>query len=230
MGVIDATQDQRRLWTSNESSEWEAALGRYRLKLPAIILGRSPPHMNHEELVRVMEWKLTRGKMRPLMNVVRRNEASSVESTSKLSFKSICNKAAPPTKAAAHESLKTITELKGIGPATGSAILALVCPSEFPFMSDEVMAVALSPTTSSKMYSMERYFELKTALQAKAKAINQAASGSSSADWTPSDVERAVWATAYASCATSPAPSNKRKDIGSDKSSVAKRDPAKRAK
>lgn len=28
MGVIDATQDQRRLWTSNESSEWEAALGR----------------------------------------------------------------------------------------------------------------------------------------------------------------------------------------------------------
>lgn len=50
---------------------------------------------------------------RPLMNVVRRNEASSVESTSKLSFKSICNKAAPPTKAAAHESLKTITELKG---------------------------------------------------------------------------------------------------------------------
>lgn len=51
-------------------------------------------------------------------------------------------------------------------------------------MSDEVMAVALSPTTSSKMYSMERYFELKTALQAKAKAINQAASGSSSAGET----------------------------------------------
>lgn len=39
-------------------------MSRYRLKLPAIILGRSPPHMNHEELVRVMEWKLTRGKMR----------------------------------------------------------------------------------------------------------------------------------------------------------------------
>jgi endonuclease III-like uncharacterized protein len=37
----------------------------------------------------------------------------------------------------AKESLLVLNTFKGIGPATSSAILALICPGTLPFMSDE---------------------------------------------------------------------------------------------
>lgn len=56
--------------------------------------------------------------------------------------------AIPDAKAA----VTALTELKGIGPATASAVLALFSPS-FPFMSDEVITLAFG--------NLRLYFEPK---------------------------------------------------------------------
>ncbi|GLT41208.1 hypothetical protein SLA2020_152890 [Shorea laevis] len=153
----------------------------YRNKLPTLLRERNPnPFLTTSELSLLMQWKLTRGKWRPrLLNFVSSLDDSVVKSASQKAFESL-----PDVSKAVSE----LTVLKGVGPATASAILAAYAPDIAPFMSDEAMEAALG---NSKDYSLKQYLLFVDKLQAKAKDLSL--KGDS---FTPSDIERSLWSSA----------------------------------
>ncbi|GAA5860839.1 hypothetical protein JCM3774_003160 [Rhodotorula dairenensis] len=103
----------------------------------------TPEWLSKDELSRLMQWKLARGKWRPrLQDMVATNSAEDVRVTT--------SRAATDSD---HEAaLKELSKLKAVGPATASAILALWYPDSEPFMSDEGLdyAAALGPGDEGK--------------------------------------------------------------------------------
>lgn len=153
----------------------------YREKLQSLIHRRNPnPYITTSELSQLMQWKLTRGKWRPrLLDFVSALDEELVKSSSQKAFESL-----PDISKAVNE----LTVLKGVGPATASAILAAYAPHLAPFMSDEAMEAAIG---NSKDYSLKQYLFFASKLQTKAEEL------SSEGDvFTPSDVERALWSSA----------------------------------
>ena len=143
-----------------------------------------------EELVRVVAWKLARGKFRPnLLNFARAHtEATAGKATSEAlkRFGSSSNgDDRNKNKNWLEACLAPLCDLKGIGPATASAVLAAATPL-IPMMSDELIAVALPNATASQMYSMQRLQALVDKTRAKANKVGM----------TPREVERAIFAEA----------------------------------
>ncbi|KAK6116049.1 hypothetical protein DH2020_008318 [Rehmannia glutinosa] len=152
----------------------------YRRELPDLLHQRDPkPYITTDELSKLMQWKLARGKWRPrLLSFVSSLDDAVVRDASRKAFVSL-----PDVSKAVSE----LTVLKGVGPATASAVLAAYAPDVAPFMSDEAMMAVIG---DAKDYSLKRYVVFAEKMQAKAKEL------SSSEDlFTPSDVERAVWSS-----------------------------------
>ncbi|XP_031273099.1 uncharacterized protein LOC116131582 [Pistacia vera] len=106
-------------------------------------------------------------------------DESSVQSASAKAFESL-----PDLTKAVSE----LTVLKGVGPATASAVLAAYAPDVAPFMSDEAMEASLG---NCKDYSLKQYLLFADKLQAKAKELVYEGNC-----FTPSDVEMALWSSA----------------------------------
>lgn len=153
----------------------------YRDELPSLLHQRNPnPFMTTSELSRLMQWKLTRGKWRPrLLDFVSSLDDSTVKSASQKAFQSLPD---------VSKAISELTVLKGVGPATASAVLAAYAPETAPFMSDEAMEAALG---SSKDYSLKQYLLFVDRIQCKSKELS-----SKGDSFTPSDVERALWSSA----------------------------------
>ncbi|GMI89669.1 hypothetical protein like AT3G12210 [Hibiscus trionum] len=153
----------------------------YSDELPSLLHQRNPnPSITTSELSRLMQWKLTRGKWRPrLLDFVSSLDDSSVKSASQKAFHSLPD---------ISKAISELTVLKGVGPATASAVLAAYAPETAPFMSDEAMVAALG---NSKDYSLKQYLLFVEKLQSKSKELSL--KGDS---FTPSDVERALWSSA----------------------------------
>ncbi|RCV41093.1 hypothetical protein SETIT_9G108400v2 [Setaria italica] len=117
-----------------------------------------------------------------LMDFVKGLDDAVVESASRKAF------AALPDLSRA---ITELTVLKGVGPATASAVLAAYAPDVAPFMSDEAMVAALG---NAKDYTLKQYLAFADKLQAKSKELTV---GEES--FTPSDVERALWSSAIGS-------------------------------
>ncbi|TYK20114.1 hypothetical protein E5676_scaffold134G002390 [Cucumis melo var. makuwa] len=134
----------------------------YRNELPLILHKRKPsPYITTSELSKLMQWKLTRGKWRPrLLDFVSSLDESLVKLASQKAFQCL-----PDISKAVSE----LTPLKGVGPATASAILAAYAPDVAPFMSDEAMEAALG---NSKDYSLKQYLLFANKLQEKAKVCH----------------------------------------------------------
>ncbi|CAI9266383.1 unnamed protein product [Lactuca saligna] len=154
----------------------------YCKELPHLIRQRNPnPHITTPELSKLMQWKLTRGKWRPrLLDFVSSLNEDTVISASQKAFKSLPD---------VSKAISELTVLKGVGPATASAVLAAYAPDIAPFMSDEAMVAALG---NSKEYTLKQYLVFVDKLQAKAKEL----SIDVEEVFTPSDVERALWSCA----------------------------------
>ncbi len=87
-----------------------------------------------------MSWKLARGTFRPsLMSLIRSNSTESVIEITKEALSALTN---GDDKKSWIQALKTVTRLRGVGPATATAILTLWTPT-VPFYSDEAGYVAL---------------------------------------------------------------------------------------
>ncbi|XP_021767670.1 uncharacterized protein LOC110732067 [Chenopodium quinoa] len=179
----------------------------YRTQLPSLIHSRLPtPYLTQSELHSLMQWKLTRGKFRPrLLGFVAALDEELVKSASQKAFLSLPDDLS--------KAVSELTVLKGIGPATASAILAAYAPDLAPFMSDEAMEAVLS---QSKDYSLKQYLLLANKLREKAKELS-----SEDEQFTASDVERALWSSAVGAKLT--ASSAKAQQDTSTKSSGIKR-------
>ncbi|XP_047177922.1 uncharacterized protein LOC124844947 [Vigna umbellata] len=175
-------------------------------QLPSILRQRNPnPFLTTSELSSLMQWKLTRGKWRPrLLDFVSSLDDAVVKSASEKAFQSLPD---------VSEAVAELTVLKGVGPATASAVLAAFSPHLTPFMSDEAMEAALG---NSKDYSLKQYLKFVDKLQMKAKELS-----SESDSFTPSDVERALWS--YAAGKSSSTQSNQDPKTKPIKSSKRKR-------
>lgn len=153
---------------------------RYQEQLPKTIQSRKDKHLVHEELVKVMKWKLMRGKYRPqLLDLVRINTELAVKSTSKKAFRKLPNLSG---------AITALTNLKGIGPATASAILAAGFPDQAPYMADESMLS--TPGVEATDYTLAEYLNYAERIKT---CTDQLAQKDPEGKWTPHKVELVLW-------------------------------------
>lgn len=92
--------------------------------------------------------------------------------------------------------METLTSLKGVGPATASAILSFgSLDGDCPFLSDEAMqAFGLTNKAGKLDYTLSNWKSLRTLCDDKAKQLNKFTVDQDSAEWNAVLVERAIWA------------------------------------
>ncbi|KAH0631808.1 hypothetical protein JD844_019635 [Phrynosoma platyrhinos] len=157
----------------------------YQEELPIAVGQREEKYLTQEELVKLMEWKLCRGKFRPrLQQLVATNSREMVEACTKKAYQLL-----PDIPAAVQE----LSKLKAVGPATASAILAAGAPEAAAFMADEVMESI--PGLSPVQYTLKHYLLYLDRIQSCATKLNKA---DTEKKWTPHCVERCLWAWAIA--------------------------------
>lgn len=114
------------------------------------------------------------------------------------------------------QALETLTSMKGIGPATASAILSFGdLDGACPFLSDEAMyAFGIVNSKGTLDYTLDSWITLREACDKKAEELNASGNGTAGVGgeagdvqpsqndenddegfhWTPALVERALWA------------------------------------
>jgi len=157
----------------------------YQNELPKKIKSRGKdPHLTHEELVQTIKWKLARGKFRPnLVNLVQMNTPRVVMQETKKAFRNIFK------REDLQSGLTAMCNLKGVGPAMASAVLAAGAPHMAPFMADEVL-LAL-PEVDCLDYTMKEYMRMTEHVNTCVERLNSQQDGGE--EWTPHKVELAVW-------------------------------------
>lgn len=136
----------------------------YRGELRKDLLERSTSdggaYLTHDEMVRLIKWKLTRGKFRPaLEGYVRGNARDLVHSSSQETFAVLppdFHDVDLPDESTIKEAMKAACKMKGVGPALSSALLALARPNTLPYMADEVIVHGVGILTPPK-YSDKEY-------------------------------------------------------------------------
>ena len=147
----------------------------YRDELPGAIASRRAPHVTHDELVRLTEWKMARGVWRaPNLVLVRGNDADVVKRTSAQALATTPHPTAP---------IKALATLDGVGPATASAVAAAYAPETYPFF-DELVAAQL-PGLGKVAWTLGYYAKYAAARRERATRLG--------GDWTPASLERALW-------------------------------------
>lgn len=185
----------KNLWSSHSHEEWQASLDAYegvvaqqdvaklpeldawyRNELPGAISKRPTPHIIHEELVKLTEWKMARGVWRaPNLVLVKGNSPDIVVTISTEALGKVPHPTAP---------IATLAKLAGVGPATASAVAAAFAPAIYSFF-DELVAAQI-PALGKVAWTMGYYAKYAAALRERATMLG--------GDWTPVTVERALWA------------------------------------
>lgn len=185
------------LWKSDSAKRWRQALDRYpeviaaqevnRLaeldewysdELPGLIAGRDPGYVTLDELSRITEWKMKRGVWRQRnLVLVRGNSEARVRNVTTAGFRRIPDPSGP---------IKEIAALKGVGPATASAVVAAAAPEIYPFL-DDLIAEQVEGL-GKVAYTLSYYKRYASALRERAESLGDG--------WTPTAVERALWANA----------------------------------
>jgi hypothetical protein len=191
------TREMGSLWLNASTAAWRDALASYddvvarqgvarlaeldrwyRDELPGAISARRSPHVTHDELVRLTEWKMARGVWRaPNLVLVRGNDARLVTKTSTEALAAVPH----PTK-----PIATLATLAGVGPATASAAVSAFAPELYPFFDELVAAQVPKLGGGAVKWTMPYYASYADALRERAESLGD--------EWTPTTVERALWA------------------------------------
>ena len=148
---------------------------------PLAVRSRDTPHISANELSKIMKWKLLRGKFRPALQAL-------VEQNSDCNVIDISTAAIAVLDSGSwQDALKKMTELRGVGPATASALLAPLAPS-VPFMADEVLEAT---TSKPRTYTQRAYNEMRDILEKNIQQINFGKFG-----MTMEEMGKALWTRA----------------------------------
>uniref|UniRef100_A0A6C0AG24 Uncharacterized protein n=1 Tax=viral metagenome TaxID=1070528 RepID=A0A6C0AG24_9ZZZZ len=149
-----------------------------------IVNSREKMYITLNELSNVMKWKLSRGKFRPLQKLLDSNSPEEVVIFSTQAFEYMKN-----SESFAHKdwkkAIKSLMNLKAIGVATATAILAPFFPELVPFMSDEAMIFF----NIKLNYTLKTYEELRMKLIEKANELNF----KTNINWNAELVGKAIW-------------------------------------
>ena len=190
------------LWSSSDCGAWAEALCSYplavaaqpsellhrrdpwyRQELPGQIASRPEPFITREELVWVVEWKMARGVWRARnLHLARSNSPEAVESASRAAFAAMPDQRSP---------LRLLGALKGVGPATASAVLAALGPDRYPFFDDVVAAQV--PGLVVGEFTMKAYLAYADVLRTRAGEL---VAMCPEPEWTAQRVGLALWAHA----------------------------------
>lgn len=149
--------------------------------------------LSKNELLAVVGWKFSVGKPRhALMKHLVSNTEASVREHSKAAIakargidsSSTNNGTSSNDKT---KSLQDLLNLKGVGPATASAVLSLVRPDVFAYMYDEVIECFLP----KRAYTLPTYAKVNEGCTGIAERLGEG--------WTPSRVATVLWTAARAS-------------------------------
>ncbi|KAG7194756.1 uncharacterized protein KQ657_004436 [Scheffersomyces spartinae] len=154
--------------TLEQLDEWRCS------ELPSLVKQRHNDHdttwLTKDELVLLMDWKLAKGKFRPtLPKLIRSNDPDTVESVTKSGLLQMVSYLLESDTLNQKEylqqvkkSIKIISQLKGVGPATASLILSLLVqihPKSPPFFSDESFLYFVEPNDKIK-YNIKEYTDM----------------------------------------------------------------------
>ncbi|XP_065338455.1 uncharacterized protein Amun isoform X1 [Cloeon dipterum] len=158
----------------------------YQNELPKVLKSRGKDrHLNHEELVQAMKWKLARGKFYPQLSyLIKVNTPKAVMSETKKAFRKLPN---------LESAITALTNLKGVGTTMASALLAAACPEEAPFMADEcLMAI---PDFEGIDYTTKEYLNFVQHIKTVVDRLNKETDPPPAEEdaWTPHKVELALW-------------------------------------
>lgn len=194
------------LWAEANSARWQQAFDAYPdaiarhpvERLPALdtwyrgdftrdVQARAPMTITHDEMVRVTEWKMARGVWRaPNLVRVKANSAESV---------GMAGRTAAAHLDALSKAIGAFTALDGVGPATASAVLAVMAPAAFPFFDEDVAKQV--PDLGAVAWTLGYYKRYAAALIARASALG--------GTWNAMRVERALWSHARDTMTGAPA-------------------------
>ena len=162
------------------------------------VASRDPGYLTQSELARVLRWKLAKGKFRPaLVKYVSELTDEAVRAASEKALGALGS-----ADGGVIPAIKALSELRGVGPATASAVVAAVAPSEAPFMADELLMALYG----ERKYTLTQYRALVDDVKAECARRNEAEDlempGSAlpaesdwpSAAWSPQLFQLAVWA------------------------------------
>ncbi|CAG0896876.1 unnamed protein product [Cyprideis torosa] len=153
--------------------------------------GKTESFVNYDELVQCIKWKLARGKFRPrLKELVQMNTPRVVLIETKKAFRCLFK------KDDVNAAVQALCNLKGVGPAMASAILAAAAPDRIAFMADECLLAM--PDNDGLDYTMKELMNFQEQIGGVANRLNET---DPSKKWTPHKVELALWA--HSVCAKS---------------------------
>merc|ERR1712130_1001500 len=174
---------QAKADSKNSKSEVLLKLDKwYQNELPKKIKSRGKEaHLTHEEIVQLIKWKLARGKFRPrLKDLIQMNTPRVVMQETKKAFRAI------DKRKDIEAAVSALSNLKGVGPAMASAVLAAMAPDLAPFMADELLLSM--PEVEGIDYTMKEYMKLVEKTKECVDRLN-----AQGGDWNPHKVEMAVW-------------------------------------
>lgn len=131
--------------------------------IPSTLAARDELSLTKQDVASLVDWKLSHGTFRPtLKKLVDQNSDDDVRSTTTTAFKSFAQDPRDNIKT----SLTTLTQLKGIGPATASLLLSVFDPKDAPFFSDELFRWSMYEEKTGNgwdrkiKYNLKEYLEL----------------------------------------------------------------------
>ncbi|XP_013143522.1 PREDICTED: uncharacterized protein LOC106107278 [Papilio polytes] len=193
----------------------------YQNELPKKIKSRGKDaHMIHEELVQLMKWKQARGRFYPQLSyLIKVNTPRAVMAETKKAFKKLPN---------IESAMTALSNLKGVGTATASALLAAASPEIAPFMADE--CIQAIPEMEGSDYTAKEYLNFVKHIRNVCDRLNKEQNGCGK-KWSPHMVELALWTHNIVSdlqpqllgkepLAVLPAPANGGSPLPSDESNL----------
>ena len=183
--VLEKYQEALRAKAESKKSKPETILKLdkwFHNDLPKKIKSRGKDaYLTHEEIVQCMKWKLHHGVFRAkLKDLIQMNTPRVVMDLTRKAFRAISK------RDDLESAVNALSNLKGVGPAFASAVLAAFAPDRVPYMSDEVLLSM--PDVEEVDFTMKEYNKMVDEIGKCISRLN-----SQGGNWTPHKVDMAVF-------------------------------------